>query len=110
MLETYRGGYKRALLDVLEYIEGSSGSPIYLCRGKNEIKRMLTSLLHLLLENPEMLETFLDYGGICEYRVAPDKRILEVLHGHRRRRKSADHRRRRKSAEEKEWLQDRSAW
>ena len=65
------------------------------------IAAAINALCLMLLENPEMLETFLDYGGICEYRVAPDKRILEVLHGHRRRRKSA---------EEKERLQDRSEW
>ena len=52
MLETYRGGYKKALLDLLNLQEHEM---FKMCKSKKQYQTMIRTLLKQLLENPEYL-------------------------------------------------------
>ena len=57
MLDTYRGGYKKALVDLLNLQEHEM---FKMCKSKKQYQTMLTSLLEKLLQNPEYLDNFMD--------------------------------------------------
>ena len=57
MLETYRGGYKKALLDLLNLQEHEM---FKVCRSKKQYQTMIKTLLEQLLENPENLDLFME--------------------------------------------------
>ena len=60
MIDTYRSGYKRAILDVLEMIVRHDDS--YL-NSKNKYQKFLSTYLMLLLQNPQVLDSFMQYSG-----------------------------------------------
>ena len=57
MIESYNGGYKKALLDLKVFIEDWKTIDEE-CKTKKQYKAMLLSLLNLLLTNPEELDNF----------------------------------------------------
>lgn len=77
MRDTYSGGYKAALLDVYNFLE--PGQPIeQTCRSKKQYQTMVRSLLELLLLDSIAREDFMNSGGACWVKQAPDGRILAI--------------------------------
>jgi hypothetical protein len=60
MTDTYRGGYKKAILDILEMIVKRDDSHL---NSKKKYKKFLSTYLMLLLQNPQVLDSFMQYGG-----------------------------------------------
>jgi hypothetical protein len=60
MTDTYRGGYKKAILDILEMIIKRDDSHL---NSKKKCKNFLSTYLMLLLQNPQVLDSFMQYGG-----------------------------------------------
>lgn len=60
MLDTYRGGYKKALLDLRGLI--TSEGFTYTAKSKKQFRNLVESLLTLLLEDPETLDHMLETG------------------------------------------------
>lgn len=69
MLDTYRGGYKKALLDMRNLLDGEAFRS--LAKSKSKMLTLEKSLLDLLLTDPASLDYMIRYGEpVC--RVAPD--------------------------------------
>lgn len=66
MTDTYRGGYKKALLDIEEVLD--SGMFGY-CKTRNQYNKMLKSLINMLLTDPKALETFMSYVEHCTFMI-----------------------------------------
>ena len=80
MIENYNGGYKKALLDLKNFIQDKSLIDLE-CKSKKQYKAMLSSLLNLLLTSPEDFENF--KSGLWSFKMNPKtKEILKtgVLH------------------------------
>lgn len=75
MLDTYRGGYKKALLDVrnlLDSVEFTS-----LAKSKSKLLTLEKSILDLLLSDPPSLEYMMEYGQpVC--RIAKDMTVKPI--------------------------------
>lgn len=67
MLETYRGGYKKALLDLLNLQERDM---FKMCKSKKQYQTMIRTLLKQLLENPENLDVFMEGDTAIEVHIA----------------------------------------
>jgi len=78
MTDTYRGGYKKALLDILEFQDQFSNRLDSVCRTKKQYKKMMSSLINLLLTNPEMLDIWMEYN--FDYvRLNKDYEVVEII-------------------------------
>lgn len=66
MTDTYRGGYKKALLDLRNFVDKEVISDT---KSKKQLKTRITSSLDLLLTDPESLDAFMQYGGGCSCRL-----------------------------------------
>lgn len=66
MTDTYRGGYKKALLDLRNFMDKEVISDT---KSKKQLKTRITSSLDLLLTDPETLDVFMQYGGECSCRL-----------------------------------------
>lgn len=60
MLDTYRGGYKKALLDLRNLLN----NPDFIQHGKTkkQMKTLFTSMLDLLLTDQDVFDRMLTYG------------------------------------------------
>lgn len=67
MLETYRGGYKKALLDLLNLQEHEM---FKMCKSKKQYQTMIRTLLKQLLENPENLDVFMEGDAVIKVHIA----------------------------------------
>lgn len=70
MLDTYRGGYKKALLDLRNLLDTEEFRGVV--KSKSQMLTLEKSLLDLLLTDPATLDHMIDYGEIV-CRVTPDK-------------------------------------
>lgn len=69
LLDTYRGGYKKALLDLRNLLDGEAFKS--LAKSKSKMLTLEKSLLDLLLTDPATLDHMIKYGEpLC--RVTPD--------------------------------------
>lgn len=59
-LETYRGGYKKALLDMKNLVENRDVTCI--AKSKKQFQNLIISCLDLLLQNPEVLDSMMETG------------------------------------------------
>lgn len=62
MTDTYKGGYKKALLDILNLLEYHDFFGY--CKSKKQMMTTLKSLLRLCLSSPKMLEILMEKGDI----------------------------------------------
>ena len=76
MRDTYEGGYKKALLDVLNFMNSDI---VKVCKSKKQYEHMLSSLLRLLLYNHDMFEIFMQYGGNCGYTYNVESKEIKTL-------------------------------
>lgn len=60
LLDTYRGGYKKALLDMRNLLENESFT--YQARSKKQFQNLVSSFLDLVLREPEVFESMLETG------------------------------------------------
>lgn len=79
MLDSYRGGYKKALLDIYNFMNGHES--IYKeCKSKKQYRIMMKSLCMLLLENPEKLDVWMHYNTSSKLKMSSNtKEIIDVL-------------------------------
>ena len=81
MLDTYRGGYKKALLDLRNLLENQVFGAN--CKSKKQFSTLVKSMLNLLLTDPLTFDHMLEYGEfVC--KITPDqvcKPIKEVRDG-----------------------------
>lgn len=76
-MDTYRGGYKKALLDILEFQNQFSHMINKVCKSKQQYKTMMDSLINLLLTDPEMLDIWMD--GIHSFDYVQLNKNYEVV-------------------------------
>ena len=76
MTDSYRGGYKKALLDIREFV---------MCEGvfdkaesKKQTKGVIKLFIDLLLQDPEQLDIFMETGGLCTYALALDGKVKYI--------------------------------
>jgi len=62
LLDTYRGGYKKALLDLRGTIESLHGMYGYEIKSKKQFQKLMISFLDLLLADPETLDGMMETG------------------------------------------------
>ena len=74
MLETYRGGYKKALLDLLNLQEHEM---FKMCRSKKQYQTMIKTLLERLLQNPDELDNFMNGLAIMKFHKESCK-VVEI--------------------------------
>ena len=77
MTDTYRGGYKKALLDILEFQDQFSNMINGVCRTKKQYEKMMNSLITLLLTDSEMLDIWMD--GIYSFDYVHLNKDYEVI-------------------------------
>ena len=69
----YTQGYWKALLDFSNFLEGHD-----IGKSKKQYKTICKSILKLLLQNRDKLETFMKYGGEVAVKVSPACEILDI--------------------------------
>lgn len=80
MTDTYRGGYKKALLDIFDLIY--QPDPIFNPFGSKNVKskkqyeKQLQSLLHILLSNPTALDSFME--GTTWFKINPKGELIKI--------------------------------
>lgn len=77
MRDTYSGGYKKAVLDLCNFLQ-PDGIQAKTCKSKKQYQTMALSLLELLLHDGIALYDFMETGGDCWVKQAPDGKILSV--------------------------------
>ena len=77
MRDTYSGGYKKAVLDLCNFLQ-SDGIQAKTCKSKKQYQTMVLSLLELLLHDGIALYDFMETGGDCWVKQAQDGKILSV--------------------------------
>ena len=58
MTDTYNGGYKKAALDIANFLSDHSESIKWFCNTKKKYETMINSLLRLLMTDPVFRERF----------------------------------------------------
>ena len=76
MTDKYRGGYKKALLDVRNLLEHDM---VKECKSKKQVVTLCSSLLERLLTTPEELDTFMDMVDAAIYAVDPKTREIKYI-------------------------------
>lgn len=77
MRDTYSGGYKKAVLDLCNFLQ-PDGITSKTCKSKKQYQAMVLSLLELLLHDGIAMYDFMETGGDCWVKQAPDGKILSV--------------------------------
>lgn len=84
MLDAYRGGYRKALLDVYQLLEHSSDYGCLFgqihCKSKKQFVHALSSFLNTALTDPLSFDALLDYGPSVAAKVSPDGSVLKLGH------------------------------
>ena len=62
MLDTYRGGYKKAMLDLSNLLENPEFGAN--CKSKKQFSALVKSMLNLLLTDPLTFDHMLEYGEL----------------------------------------------
>ncbi len=71
MTDSYRGGYKKALSDVLNVLDKKDNIVFdYHCKSKKQYQTAVISLLRVLLSSPGDLDDFMD--GTYVFRFNPE--------------------------------------
>lgn len=74
MTDTYNGGYKKALLDILNILDNQ-----FLfkeLKSKKQYDKRLKQLLQLLLNNPIALDSFKD--GVCWFKIDKENNLISI--------------------------------
>ena len=77
MRDTYSGGYKKAVLDLCNFLQPDDIQS-KTCKSKKQYQAMVLSLLELLLHDGIAMYDFVETGGDCWVKQAPDGKILSV--------------------------------
>jgi hypothetical protein len=77
MRDTYSGGYKKAVLDLCNFLQPDS-IQAKTCKSKKQYQAMVLSMLELLLHDGIALYDFMETGGDCWVKQTPDGKILSV--------------------------------
>lgn len=79
MIDNYRGGYKKALLDIYNFMNDYEN--IYReCKSKKQYRTMVSSLCMLLLKKPEKLDMWMKYGKFSKLKMSSNtKEIIDVI-------------------------------
>lgn len=72
MTDSYRGGYKKALLDIKTFLE--VGEVIRDARSAKKYSLLICNLINLVLQNPESLDRFM--SGVFAFKYNP--KTMEV--------------------------------
>lgn len=75
MTDKYRGGYKKALLDIRNLVEKQEADSFL--KGKKQTTTFLRDFITLLLTDYEALDLFMDYGYI-NARITPDGHVTPL--------------------------------
>ena len=81
MTDTYKGGYKKALLDILNYIDNPD--PLFhplgasVCKSKKQYTEQLKRTLTILLSNPLALDNWMD--GLGVFKISPKGELLDII-------------------------------
>ena len=73
MTDSYRGGYKKALLDIMEFLSNNTGLDWY-CKSKNQYKNASVSFLKVLLTSPNDLDSFMD--GTYKFKFNVEEKVF----------------------------------
>lgn len=78
MTDTYSGGYHKAVLDLLYFLDPQQDISRY-CKSKKQYQCMVQSLLKRLAEDPNMRESFMKYGGNVCVKLSRCGEILKIF-------------------------------
>lgn len=82
LLDTYRGGYKKALLDLRNLLENPALSEN--CKSKKQFLTLVTSMLNLLLTDPLTFDHMLEYGEfVCKITPQCECKPIREIGGER---------------------------